>query len=157
MGFKISKNDGSLHTEKAIGLKAGIKKFFAGDYNMDKFTYIGENGKWTPPELVVKIFRGAKAIKNIEKITSSAETLDDYFSDLSPTISEAGKAVKAFTDIIGFSKFGSVYGKYGTAPGELIGDLLAGIIERNYSVGSTAPAGAVAGGGGSAMGGRSGI
>ncbi len=151
MGFKITSGD--LDTKTAFDFK---KKFFAGDYNIDKFTKF-TNGKkvWSAPEWSVKVFKVVKTFTNINKINSSISTFDHLLdpppsnvkmTKLEEAIYDAEKiynGTKAITDVIGFTKIGSVYGKYGIKVGETTGTVISAVVNLIDSASTSVATGAV--------------
>lgn len=122
MGYKVS--SGKLDFGDAFNID---KSIFAKSYTgSKKFTLRWDTGSWSVNEKLVKLFRGAKVVKNVTDISESTVTLNDYFTyrDTYPSLEDAGEAVEAVTGLLGNMDFYSPFDDYGTKTGKTISDLI---------------------------------
>ena len=111
MGLNVTK--GGFKTKTPF---SPVKSFFVKDYNKSFML----NDTMVISEGTFKVFKGVKIFKNVADTWENLSTLDSNLSKSDWTATEVGETVESITGLGKFSKFTSIYDKFGTKGGKTI-------------------------------------
>lgn len=111
MGLNVTK--GGFKTKTPF---SPVKSFFAKNYNKSFML----NDTMVISEGTFKVFKGVKIFKNVADTWENLSTLDNNLSKSDWTATEVGETVESITGLGKFSKFTSIYDKFGTKGGKTI-------------------------------------